>query len=118
MRGEMGGRDGMLGGVRRPARLQQTEIRNAVKAMNADQVRQNADEGLDAAVDQFESARERVQSAFEQGKEQWMQIQDQAVEYSKQAAEETDKFVREKPWQAVGIAAAIGLVAGLLIRRR
>ena len=95
-----------------------TEIRNAVKAMNADNVRQNAEEGLDAAVDQFESARERVQSAFEQGKEQWMQIQDQAVEYSKQAAEETDKFVREKPWQAAGIAAAIGLVAGLLIRRR
>ena len=86
--------------------------------MNADKVRQNTDEGLDAAVDQFESARERVQNAFEQGKEQWMQIQDQAVEYSKQAAEETDKFVREKPWQAVGIAAAIGLVAGLLIRRR
>lgn len=86
--------------------------------MNADQVRQNVDKGLDAAVDQFESARERVQHAFEQGKEQWMQIQDQAIQCTRDAAEEADKFVREKPWQAVGIAAAIGLVAGLLIRRR
>jgi ElaB/YqjD/DUF883 family membrane-anchored ribosome-binding protein len=86
--------------------------------MNADQVRQNTDEGLDAAVDQFESARERVQHAFEQGKEQWLEIQDQAMQYSKDAAEQADKYVREKPWQAVGIAAAIGLVAGLLIRRR
>ena len=86
--------------------------------MNADQVRQDAEEGFDATVDQFESARQRVQSAFEQGKEQWMQIQDQAVQYSKEAADNADKFVREKPWQAVGIAAAVGLVAGLLIRRR
>jgi len=86
--------------------------------MNADQVRQDAEEGFDATVDQFESARQRVQNAFEQGKEQWMQIQDQAVQYSKEAADNADKFVREKPWQAVGIAAAVGLVAGLLIRRR
>jgi len=86
--------------------------------MNADQVRQNSDEGFDATVDQFESARERVQHAFEQGKEQWMQVQEQATEYCREAAEQTDKFVREKPWQAVGIAAAVGLVAGLLIRRR
>jgi ElaB/YqjD/DUF883 family membrane-anchored ribosome-binding protein len=86
--------------------------------MNAEQVRQNSDEAFDATVDQFESARERVQSAFQQGKEQWMQIQDQAVQYSKEAADSADKFVREKPWQAVGIAAAIGLVAGLLIRGR
>ncbi|HEY6227690.1 MAG TPA: DUF883 domain-containing protein [Verrucomicrobiae bacterium] len=86
--------------------------------MNAEKVGQNTDEGFDATVDQFESARERVQNAFEQGKEQWMQIQDQAVQYSREVAESTDKFVREKPWQAVGIAAAVGLVAGLLIRRR
>ena len=86
--------------------------------MNADQVRQNTEEGLDAAVDQFESARERVQHAFEQGKEQWMHLQDQAVECTREAAQQTDKFVREKPWQAIGIAAAVGLIAGLLIRRR
>jgi ElaB/YqjD/DUF883 family membrane-anchored ribosome-binding protein len=86
--------------------------------MNAEDVRQDMNEGLDNTVDQFESARERVQHAFQQGKEQWMEIQDQAVQYGREAAQSTDKFVREKPWQAVGIAAAIGLVAGLLIRRR
>jgi ElaB protein len=86
--------------------------------MNADKVRQDAEEGFDATVDQIESARQKALNAFEQGKEQWMQIQDQAVQYSREAADSTDKFVRQKPWQAVGIAAAIGLVAGLLIRRR
>ena len=86
--------------------------------MNAEQVRKDTEEGFDATVDQFESARDRVQNAFEQGKEQWMEIQKQAVEYSRDAAKQTDKYVRDNPWQAVGIAVAIGLVAGLLIRRR
>ena len=112
------GATGCLGASGARPDSDQPEIRNEVNAMNADQVRQNSDEGFDATVDQFESARERVQNAFEQGKEQWMQVQEQALEYSREAAEQTDKFVREKPWQAVGIAAAIGLVAGLLIRRR
>ena len=86
--------------------------------MNAEKVRENSEEGFDATVDQFESARERVQHAFERGKEQWMEAQDQAVKQCREAAQQTDKYVRANPWQAVGIAAAIGLVAGLLIRRR
>lgn len=118
MRGEWVGATGCLGASgARPDSIR-NEIENRTKAMNADQVRQNAEDGLDATVDQFETARERVQQAFEQGKEQWMQVQEQALEYTREAADQADKFVHEKPWQAVGIAAAIGLVAGLLIRRR
>lgn len=86
--------------------------------MNADKVRDNLEDGFDATADKFESAKQSVQQAFGRGKEQWMEIQDQAVQYSREAAESCDKYVREKPWQAVGIAAAIGLVAGFLIRRR
>jgi ElaB/YqjD/DUF883 family membrane-anchored ribosome-binding protein len=118
MRGESGGCVDAWGRPAPGPNSESREIQDEVKAMNAEQVRQDTEDGLDATVDQFESARERVQHAFEQGKEQWMQIQDQAVQYSKEVADSTDKFVREKPWQAVGIAAAIGLVAGLLIRRR
>ena len=35
---------------------------------------------------------------------------------SKEAAEIADDYVRENPWGAVGIAAAVGLAIGLLIR--
>src|SRR3954468_9825428 len=92
------------------------EIRNDAKAMNADQVRQDAEHGLEATADQFASARDRVQEAFAQGKDQLIELQKQAVDCAKDAADSADKFVREKPWQAVGIAAAVGLVAGFLIR--
>ena len=36
----------------------------------------------------------------------------------KEAAQTTDEFVHEHPWKAVGIAAGVGLIVGLLIGRR
>lgn len=41
-----------------------------------------------------------------------------AVEKGKAAAHSTDEFVHAKPWQAVGIAAGIGLLVGLLAARK
>ena len=37
---------------------------------------------------------------------------------TKAAAKATDAFVHENPWKAIGAAAGIGLVIGLLIGRR
>lgn len=37
---------------------------------------------------------------------------------TRQAAQTTDRFVHERPWQAVGIGAALGVLVGLLIARR
>jgi len=41
-----------------------------------------------------------------------------ALEKAKAAAAATDEYVHEHPWHAVGIAAGVGLVIGLLIGRR
>ncbi len=46
------------------------------------------------------------------------EFQEVALEKGKEAAQATDEFVHEHPWKAVGIAAGIGLVVGLLIARR
>jgi len=40
------------------------------------------------------------------------------VEKAKVAVQTTDDYVHENPWQAVGIAAAVGLLLGALISRR
>ena len=37
---------------------------------------------------------------------------------AKEAGQATDAYVRENPWQAVGIAAGAGLLIGMLISRR
>ncbi|HCI13500.1 MAG TPA: DUF883 domain-containing protein, partial [Gallionellaceae bacterium] len=36
---------------------------------------------------------------------------------TKEAAKVTDEYVHENPWKAVGIAAGVGLVIGMLISR-
>jgi ElaB/YqjD/DUF883 family membrane-anchored ribosome-binding protein len=43
-----------------------------------------------------------------------VQLRSQAV----QAGKRTDSFVRDNPWQVVGIAAVIGLAVGFLASRR
>lgn len=50
--------------------------------------------------------------------EKAQEIQTVAVEKGKVAAQSTDEFVHEHPWKAVGIAAGIGLLVGLLISRK
>ena len=37
---------------------------------------------------------------------------------TKAAAKATDVYVHENPWQAIGVAAGVGVVIGLLIGRR
>jgi len=40
------------------------------------------------------------------------------VDKTKAAARATDDFVNENPWQAVGIAAGVGVLLGIIIGRR
>jgi ElaB/YqjD/DUF883 family membrane-anchored ribosome-binding protein len=43
---------------------------------------------------------------------------DRVQRHAKDAAAASDSYVREQPWQAVGIAAAAGLLIGFLVARR
>jgi ElaB/YqjD/DUF883 family membrane-anchored ribosome-binding protein len=40
------------------------------------------------------------------------------IERARTALRDTDRFVRENPWQAMGIVAAVSFVGGLLFARR
>lgn len=44
--------------------------------------------------------------------------QDALLERTRAAARATDDYVHDNPWRAVGVAAGVGLVVGLLIGRR
>ena len=63
-------------------------------------------------------ARERIQDSLHQAKVKLAEAEDIIVQKSRQAARATDDYVHENPWQAVGVAAGVGLVIGLLIGRR
>jgi ElaB/YqjD/DUF883 family membrane-anchored ribosome-binding protein len=70
------------------------------------------------AGEKVAAARERIQDSLHKAKVKLAEAEDVIVQRGRQAARVTDDYVRENPWQAVGIAAGVGLVIGLLIGRR
>jgi len=62
--------------------------------------------------------RTQVEAKLRSAKLRLMDLQDDAIGTAKAAARVTDDYVRDNPWQAIGLAAAIGLLVGLVIGRR
>ena len=63
-------------------------------------------------------ARERIQESLRVAKDKLARAEEVVVDKTKAAARATDDYVHDHPWGAVGIAAAVGLVIGMLISRR
>ena len=70
------------------------------------------------AGEKIAAARVRIQENLKVAKKRLGEAGGVAADRAKIAAEATDEFVREHPWQAVGIGAAIGVILGMLISRR
>ena len=68
------------------------------------------------AGDKIGVARQKIEQSLIEGKKALADAELNLVKKSKEAAEMADDYVRDNPWSAVGIAAAVGLVLGLLIR--
>ena len=64
------------------------------------------------------AARERIQATLSSTKAKLIDAERALLEKTKQAARATDDYVHDNPWQAVGIAAGVGFLLGLLIGRR
>ena len=63
-------------------------------------------------------ARERIQASLAAAKDRLADAERALRDKTKEAARVTDAYVHEHPWSAVGIAAALGVVIGMLISRR
>ena len=70
------------------------------------------------AGEKVSAARERIQASLATAKVKLTDAERVVVDKTKDAAKATDEYVKDNPWQAVGIAAAAGLVLGVLISRR
>lgn len=67
--------------------------------------------------DKVSAARERIQDNLIAAKARLLVAQDDMLEKTRQAANATDEYVHDNPWRAVGIAAGVGLLVGMLISR-
>jgi len=62
--------------------------------------------------------RTRVEASLAAAKAKMTDAERALVDRTKAAAKATDEYVHGHPWQAIGIAASVGVVIGLLIGRR
>ena len=62
-------------------------------------------------------ARQKIEQRLLEGKKALADAEQVVVNKSKEAAEIADDYVWENPWAAVGVAAGVGLLLGLLMRR-
>ena len=68
--------------------------------------------------DRVEEIRARAEETVRQAKARLANVEEQALERARELAGDADQYIRGNPWQAVGIAAGIGLLLGLLMSRR
>jgi ElaB/YqjD/DUF883 family membrane-anchored ribosome-binding protein len=64
------------------------------------------------------SMRSKVEASLATAKAKMSDAEAELVARTKVAAKATDEYVHVHPWQAIGIAASVGMVIGLLIGRR
>lgn len=89
--------------------MDQSSDNNAEQA--AESVAQTAGEVVGAAS-------QRVTESLDQGKQALVDVQTVLTERTRECLQSTEMYVRQNPWQAIGLAAGAGLVIGLLMGRR
>ena len=72
----------------------------------------------DAAGEKVSAARARAEATIGRARAKLANLDDEVVARAKDAAKSADDYVHEHPWNAVGIAAAAGIVIGVLLARR
>ena len=70
------------------------------------------------AGEKIQAARERAKETVKVARERLSDAQDEVTKRARQAAKDADEYVHDNPWQAVGIAAGIAFIIGVLVSRR
>lgn len=66
----------------------------------------------------YKSAKERFEATLKNAKAEILRAEEALIAKTKDAAQAADTYVKDNPWQSVGVAAGIGLLIGMLITRR
>ena len=99
---------------------QKGSVDRLMKDLNT--VLEDADALLRATADQagerVQQARQRAEETVQQAREHVLAAQEDLARRTQQAVKDADEYVRANPWQAVGIAAGVAFLIGLIVRRR
>lgn len=68
--------------------------------------------------DKIGAVRERAEETLREARRKLLAMENDLIVQTKAAVKATDELVHENPWQAVALAATVGLLFGLLSGRR
>lgn len=68
--------------------------------------------------ERIQEVRARAEQSLQQARTRLNEVEEEAVRRAQEMANATEVYVRDNPWQSVGIAAGVGLLIGLLLSRR
>ena len=98
------------------------EAERAALMDDVKQVLKDAEALYKAAVDdgtkEGKALKEKLKAQLNKAQDQFSELEGSVVERTRQAAAQTDDLVHRKPYQAMGIAAVVGLILGALLSRR
>lgn len=81
-----------------------------------------AEEMLGATAEQagekIVNLRARIQARLRDARLRLAEAEDVLIDKTRAAARATDEYVHESPWTAIGLAAGVGLLMGLVLARR
>jgi ElaB/YqjD/DUF883 family membrane-anchored ribosome-binding protein len=70
------------------------------------------------AGEKVSAVRARAEESIRNAKVRIAAAGDMVSERSREAARHADRYVHENPWNAIGVAAGVGLLLGFLIGRK
>lgn len=76
------------------------------------------DDARKGGTEQFDQVRERFESQVRVAKAELGRLEHKTRDQLRRAGDATDQAVRDHPYAAVGLAAGVGLLIGMLISRR
>jgi ElaB/YqjD/DUF883 family membrane-anchored ribosome-binding protein len=68
--------------------------------------------------EKIQEVRARAEESLRQARTRLSALEDEALQRAREVADATEEYVRQNPWQSIGVAAGVGLLLGLLLSRR
>jgi ElaB/YqjD/DUF883 family membrane-anchored ribosome-binding protein len=92
------------------------ELMNDVRSV-LDEAESLYNNAVEDGTEKGRELRQLLSVKLDTAKRKFTALEESVVDKAKYAAKQTDELIQEKPYHAIGIAAAVGVVVGLLLGR-
>lgn len=98
----------------------ETQKENLMKEVRSvlDDVERLYQDGVERGTEETRILKEKLQDKLSRAQSKLNDFEHQAADEVKQRAKQADVYVHEKPYYAMGFAALVGLLVGVLLNRR